>query len=154
MIMDPSKLKADVISKVWKHWLQRQENDMQGLIFIKSQAGDMREKAIVKKGKKGGEDYVDPDGGSGGDEGNHSEGQNRNTVRTDGMDRGEGGSGGSDDPHPLSPFMHSGTEAERMEFLRGLSSDPVYTRYMALFPMVIGVRSYFYLQNSALMPCL
>jgi len=155
MIMDPSKLKADVVSKLWRHWLERQESDMQGLIFIKSQPGDMREK-VVKKGKKGGKDYVDPEDSA--DDNAQNDGgagdQGRGAGENDGVGNGEGGSKLGDDPHPLSPFVQSGTEVEREEFLRGLSSDPVYKRFMSLLPMMAGVRSYFYLQNPPFLPCL
>jgi hypothetical protein len=50
--------------------------------------------------------------------------------------------------------VQSGTQVEREEFLRGLSSDPVYKRFMSLLPMMAGVRSYFYLQNPPFLSCL
>jgi hypothetical protein len=129
MLLDPSKLRAINITELWNHWLARQSNGSQGLVFLKAQAEDMREKLSKPKGNKGKQDYVEPDEVQGGDNekrasGSGGEGRGDN----DKGDKGEGGTDNhSDEVHELSPKAH---EKSKKDFLKSLSEDPIYQRFI------------------------
>jgi hypothetical protein len=115
VLSDPSKLRVELIEKIWSHWLARQKNDEPGLIFLKASGGDMREKFKSGKSKNKGA-YEDDDGDNEDDEGDKGE--------------GEGSKGNREEPHPESPLAHSLTAEDRLNFLAGLSDDGVYQKFV------------------------
>jgi hypothetical protein len=121
VLSDPSKLRVELIEKIWSHWLERQKNDGPGLIFLKASGGDMREKFNSGKSKKKGA-YEDDDGN---DDDNGDKGEEKNTEG-----EGEGSKRNQEDPHPESPLAHSQTTEDRLNFLARLSDDGVYQRFV------------------------
>jgi hypothetical protein len=143
MLLDPSKLRLVGIHSIWAHWAKRQKENTQGLIFLKAQDGDMREKAAVAKGKKGDKDYHEIDdpqrskdkgAGSMGDQGEGGGGGNEKDP-----DNGQGSSSDGE-PHPDSPAAHF-TEwgMGRVKFMRTLSEDPIFLRFVDEWILKMGV---------------
>jgi hypothetical protein len=118
LLADPSKLRAVGISQIWDHWASRQKANSQGLLFLKAHGVDMREKpASIKKKAKGA--YLEIS----------------NVPQTD---RGEGASG-SNLVHPDSPAASADGSAEsRIAFLRRLSRDKVYLKFVKALEEKIG----------------
>jgi hypothetical protein len=132
-LVDPSKLRVVGISDIWDHWARRQAEKSQGLVFLKAQGGDMREKVQFVKKKKQNEKHDDV---------------NKERAR----DKGEGSSKDADKPHPESPDAHSLTLEERMAFLRGLSKNAVYSKFLkALEGKLHNVRISAFLMHFPLM---
>jgi hypothetical protein len=116
LLVDPSKLRVIGISEIWDHWARRQTQKAQGLVFLKAQGGDMRENFDLVKKKKQCKAYSD-------------------VEQSPKRDKGEGGSKLADKPHPESPAAHATTLRERIAFLRGLSNDGVYLKFVEALPM-------------------
>jgi hypothetical protein len=110
LLNDPSKLQSEEINVIWTHWMTRQKANSQGLVFRKAHPGDMREKIAEPQRNRPQEQNV---GGSFFDPPDDEEGP-------------------SQPPHPESPAAHAKSPASKVTFLRTLSSDLVYQRYVDL----------------------
>jgi hypothetical protein len=122
VLSDPSKLRVELIEKIWSHWLERQKNDERGLIFLKASGGDMREKFNSGKSNKKGS-YEDDDGDN--EDEDSEKGEEKNPEG-----EGEGSKRNQEEPHPESPLAHSETTEDRLNFLAGLSDDGVYQKFV------------------------
>lgn len=92
----------------------------------------MREQLPEHKGGKSKKNYVDPDEPEGGQINKPEGGSGGGRAGDDnheGGDRNEGGGTGdhSDEVHELSPKAH---EREKIDFLKTLSKDPIYQRFV------------------------
>lgn len=113
MLLDPSKLRIANISLLWSHWVRRQKANQQGLIFIKARKEDKRmhpPAAAVRHPIDPATLHCDP----------HQVDSLDNLLQE----------GGEQEPHPESPAAHASSKDSRIEFLRGLSSEPVYKSFV------------------------
>lgn len=105
LLREPTKIQQEVLKGIWKHWIKRQNANSQGLIFLQAKKGDM------------GHDTHAP----------NPQGSRRQDE--EGEDFFEGP---SDVPHPSSPAANAMSLASKMKFLRTLSTDKIYTKFVDL----------------------
>jgi hypothetical protein len=158
MLLDPSKLRVLNISQIWDRWLARQKDGLQGLLFLKAQGGDMREKLPDARGRKGEKKYEDEDEdedagkdkGEGGDDnmaknkGESGSGKDAHGSEGEKNDNGEGIGGETGEVQALSPMAN---EKNKKEFLKTLSEDLIYQRFVTLLDNKPMVCSYVFLTN-------
>jgi hypothetical protein len=112
-VRDPSKLQLVQIREIWRHWSKRQETDTQGLVFLKALERDVRDvDSSAGPSKDPSFKYVKPS-----DLGPLDE------YDLDGLQKC---------PHLKSPAAHATSKELKIAFLRTLSEDPVYTRFVDL----------------------
>lgn len=110
---DPSKLQLVQIREIWRHWSKRQETDTQGLVFLKALERDVRDvDSSAGPSKDPSFKYVKPS-----DLGPLDE------YDLDGLQKC---------PHLKSPAAHATSKELKIAFLRTLSEDPIYTRFVDL----------------------
>jgi hypothetical protein len=104
-LRDPSKIRLAEITSIWDHWARKQKSNSQGLVFLQAEKGDMREDTHVPEKK-------------------------------DAKNQDEGGvdffAEDTSQPHPDSPAANDISVISRMDFLRTLSKDMVYNRFVDL----------------------
>jgi hypothetical protein len=106
LLREPTKIQQEDLKRIWKHWIDRQNANSQGLIFLQAKKGDMGEDTHAPN----------PQGGRRQDE--------------DGEDFFK--EGPSEVPHPSSPAANAMSLASKMEFLRTLSTDMIYAKFVDL----------------------
>ena len=112
-LMDPSKFQQSNIDEFLRHWVKRQKANSQGLVFLKAGPGHMREPRPT----------LAPTGTAGRKE------KDDNCVDIFNENVEEEASGSS---HPDSPAAHAMSVDSRMAFLRSLSQDVVYIKFVRL----------------------
>ena len=110
LLNDPSKLQSEEINTIWSHWMARQKVNSQGLVFLKAHPGDMREEIREPQRNRpqkqdGEKDFFDPS---------------------------DDEEGPSQPPHPESPAAHAKSPASKVTFLRTLSPDLVFQKFVDL----------------------
>jgi hypothetical protein len=111
LLRDPSKFQLVQIRELWKHWSKRQDADTQGLVFLKALDRDVREvDSSAGPSKDRSLKYVKPS----------------NLGPEDDYDL----QGLQKCPHLKSPAAHATSRTSKITFLRTLSEDQIYTRFV------------------------
>jgi hypothetical protein len=154
-LLDPSKLQRSDIEALWKHWTRRQKANSRPLIFYPSAALNIRRaKAHPGQPKKAPRpspqhvseeeddgDNDDKDKAKHGaedeeeDEEDEEEEDNKDDNKDDDDDDHDDDEDKADNkksetPHPHSPAAHASSPSSKIDFLRTLSSDLVYTEFV------------------------
>jgi len=112
-LRDPSKLQLVQIRELWRHWSKRQEDDTQGLVFLKASERDVREAdSSAGPSKDRTLKYLKPS-----DLGPLDE------YDLDGLHKC---------PHLESPAAHAMSKESKFAFLRTLSEDSIYAEFVEL----------------------
>ena len=116
-LMDPSKFQQSDIDGFWRHWVERQKVNSQGLVFSKAAPRHMREPKHQPAPALG------PNPTAGCKE------KDNNVVDFFVDDVNKEASGSS---HPDSPAAHAKSVESKMAFLFGLSEDLNYNKFVRL----------------------
>ena len=115
-LLDPSKLRTVNIFAFWDHWLSRQRDGLQGLVFLKSQPGDMQDKNASSWLAKGKKKAVEED-----------EASNEGEESGEAFDWNEGIPEENEDVHPDSPAAHT---KDQITFLESLLNNKIYQGFI------------------------
>jgi hypothetical protein len=118
-LQDPSKMRSSGINAYWTHWMARQEDGETGLVFSKAIEADMRAQHIGQDDAESSSHKRGPTKKQGSAEGNKGK-----------ESRGDGDESDSEAPHPDSPAAHAMNRSRRRKFLKGLSDNKAFQRWM------------------------
>jgi hypothetical protein len=102
VLRDPSKTREQDLKSIWELWITRQTQNSQGLVFLKS----FTQPSQPRQSRQQKEDPT-PNPVAGPEE-------------------------GPSPPHPNSPAAHAMSLASKLTFLRSLSSEKVYNKFVDL----------------------
>ena len=122
-LLDPSKLQRCDVEALWQHWTRRQKANARPLIFYASAAVNIRRAKArpsrPKKARRPSPQHVSEE---------EDNGDNEDDDEDD--DEDEADNKKSETPHPHSPAANAASPSSKIDFLRNLSSDLVYTEFM------------------------
>ena len=132
-LLDPSKLQCCDVEALWQHWTCRQKAKARPLIFYASAAVNIGcAKAHLgrpKKARHPSPQHVSEEEDNGDNEDKDKNGDN-NEDNDEDNDEDEADNKKSETPHPHSPAANAASPGSKIDFLRNLSSDLVYTEFV------------------------
>ena len=123
-LVDPSHLKLEVLSEIWDHWRNRQRHGKQGLIFEKAKPGDAREK-LERRGRRKRHQSLSPTESE-----ENDSAEDRSVVRK-GRKKVQNTGKAGPSSHPSSPAANQKTSNMRLAFLRKLSHEEAYQKWVS-----------------------
>ncbi|KAH9986044.1 hypothetical protein BJV77DRAFT_1071175 [Russula vinacea] len=122
-LLDPSKLQRCDVEALWQHWTRRQKANARPLIFYASAAVNIRRAKArpsrPKKARRPSPQHVSEE---------EDNGDNEDDDEDDNEDEADNKK--SETPHPHSPAANAASPGSKIDFLRNLSSDLVYTEFV------------------------
>jgi hypothetical protein len=115
VLRDPSKTREQDLKSIWELWIARQTENSQGLVFLKSFAQPSQPRQSR---------------------------QQKEVPTPDSVARPEEQ---PSPPHPNSPAAHAMSSASKLSFLRSLSSEKVYNKFVDLLSSreAVSLRCFF-----------